>query len=65
MLAEIAATFLNEPLLCAFVLPQEQDFAWILVASLTLTATALPLIVRGARGQPRLPATGDGVAVRT
>jgi hypothetical protein len=51
MLAEVAATSLNESIFWAVVLSHRQDFVWILVISLGLTVAALPLIVRGERSR--------------
>jgi hypothetical protein len=51
MLAEVAATSLNDPISWAVVLSHRQDFVWILFLSLALTAAAVPLIVRAERSR--------------
>ena len=49
MLAEVAASSLNDSVYFALVLSHREDFVWIFFASLALTAVALPSIVRGER----------------
>lgn len=49
MLAEVAASSLNDSVYFALVLSHREDFVWIFVASLALTAVVLPSIVRGER----------------
>jgi hypothetical protein len=49
MLAEVAASSLNDSVYFALVLSHREDFVWIFLASLALTAAALPWIVRGER----------------
>lgn len=51
MLAEVAASSLNDSVYFALVLSHREDFVWILLASLALTAGALPWIMRGERGR--------------
>jgi hypothetical protein len=52
MLAEIAASSLNDSVYFALVLSHREDFVWILLASLALTTGALPWIMRAERGRP-------------
>jgi hypothetical protein len=49
MLAEVAASSLNDSLYFALVLSHREDFVWIFFASLALTAGVLPWIVRSER----------------
>jgi len=49
MIAEVAASSLNDSVYFALVLSHREDFVWILLASLALTAVALPWIVRNER----------------
>jgi len=49
MLAEVAASSLNDSVYFALVLSHREDFAWILLASLALTAVAVPWIMRSER----------------
>src|SRR5262249_24376790 len=49
MLAEVAASSLNDSVYFALVLSHHEDFEWILLASLALTAMAFPWIMHGER----------------
>jgi hypothetical protein len=49
MLAEVAASSLNDSVYFALVLSHREDFMWILLASLALTAVAIPWIMRSER----------------
>jgi hypothetical protein len=49
MLAEVAASSLNDSVYFALVLSHREDFVWIFLASLALTAMVLPWIMRGER----------------
>jgi len=49
MLAEVAASSLNDSVYFALVLSHREDFVWIFLASLATTAAALPWIMRGER----------------
>ena len=45
MLAEVAASSLNDSVYFALVLSHREDFVWIFLASLATTAAALPWIM--------------------
>ena len=63
MLAEVAASSLNDSVYFALVLSHREDFAWIFLASLALTAVAFPWIARGERERfGKLGSSRDGEA---
>jgi hypothetical protein len=63
MLAEVAASSLNDSVYFALVLSHREDFVWIFLASLATTAAALPWIMRGERERlDKLGSTRDGEA---
>ena len=61
MLAEVAASSLNDSIYFALVLSHREDFVWIFFASLALTVVALPSIVRGERPARDAPGSPRGL----